>query len=234
MRILCIGAERRRRYLARALEESNHSVVELDGPDDAAWLASTEYLDAIIALTNGEAEHVARTLAARPKHTVLVIVESQATTETRVKLLDSGVDICFDEPCEYVELHARLQAITRPGSHTTQTATITTTPASASQPLLSRATRSLICSDGSALLLRRREYLLMDRLLRNPGEPVRHAELVDYVFGELEVDPTSLHRLVSRLRGRFSKSGAPVRLVVIPRLGYRADVDVNARRLNYL
>ncbi|MEK6291043.1 MAG: winged helix-turn-helix domain-containing protein [Paraburkholderia tropica] len=184
MRILCIGAERRRRYLARALEESNHSVVELDRPDDAAWLAGTE-------------------------------------------LLDSGVDICFDEPCDYVELHARLQAITRPGSHTIQTATNTTTSDSASQPLLSRATRSLICSDGSALLLRRREYLLMDRLLRNPGEPVRHAELVDYVFGELEVDPTSLHRLVSRLRGRFAKAGAPVKLVVIPRLGYRAAVDMS-------
>ncbi|WP_321782131.1 response regulator transcription factor [Paraburkholderia sp. J94] len=223
MRILCIGAERRRRYLARALEESNHSVVELDGADDAAWLASTEHIDAIIALTNGEAEHVTRALAARPAHTVLVIVDLRGTTEARVKLLESGADICLDEPYDYTELHARLHAITRPGKSEANSAAQGST---SRQALLSLSTRSLICRDGSALLLRRREYLLMDRLLRNPGEAVRHAELVDYVFGELEVDPTSLHRLVSRLRGRFLKARAPVSLIGIPRVGYRADVEI--------
>ncbi|MBN3853451.1 response regulator transcription factor [Paraburkholderia sp. Ac-20340] len=225
MRILCVGSERRRLYLAKALEESNHSVVALDVLEDALWLARNEYIDAIIALTNEDAEHVARVFAARPAHTVLVIIEARATTQTRIKLLESGADICLDDPYDYAELHARLLAITRCENEITQA---DAQGKATRKTLLSPSKRSLLCSDGSTLLLRRSEYLLMDRLLRNPGETVRHSELVDYVFGELEVDPTSLHRLVSRLRERFSSASAPVSVTVVPRVGYRAEI------LNYL
>jgi DNA-binding response OmpR family regulator len=221
MRILCVGSERRRRYLSKALEESNHSVVELDSADDVAWFACNEYIDAIIALTNGEAEHIARTLATRPANTVLVTIDLHGTAETRVKVLESGADICLDEPYEYAELLARLHAITRSGN---SIATANPQTGTSSQTVLSASKRSLLCSDGTALLLRRREYLLMDRLLRNPGEAVHHADLVDYVFGEIEVDPTSLHRLVCRLRERLIKAGAPVSVMRIPRVGYRAEL----------
>jgi DNA-binding response OmpR family regulator len=221
MRILCVGNERRRLYVAKALEESNHSVVALDALEDAAWLAAHEHIDAIIALTNGDAGHVARVFAARPSNTVLVIIEPRTTAEARISLLESGADICLDDPFDYAELHARLLAITRPGNDTTQAAA---QGEATRKAVLSPSKRSLLCSDGRTLLLRRSEYLLMDRLLRNPGETVRHSELVDYVFGELEVDPTSLHRLVSRLRDRFSSANAPVCVTVVPRIGYRAEI----------
>ena len=222
MRILCVGGEQRRRYLARALEESNHSVVELGSLDDAAWLARTECIDVVIVLANADAQQAARTLAVRPASTVLVIIETRGSVQTRVETLESGADICLGEPYEYAELHARLHAITRSGKDLNK---VDPHSGIARQPVLSASTRSLLCSDGSALLLRRSEYLLMDRLLRNPGEAVRHAELVDYVFGDVEVDSTSLHRLVCRLRDRFLKANALVRVIGIPRVGYRAEMD---------
>lgn len=229
MRILCVGGEQRRRYLSRALEESNHSVVELDALDDAAWLARTEYIDVVIVLANADAQHAARTLSGRPANTVLVIVEMHGRPETRAQALDAGADICLGEPYEYAELHARLHAITRLGKDVNKADLQGGIPR---QPVLSPSKRSLLCSDGSALLLRRREFLLMDRLLRNPGEPVRHGELVDYVFGDSEVDSTSLHRLVCRLRDRFLKAGAPVRVIGIPRVGYRAELGISCENGN--
>lgn len=222
MRILCVGGEQRRRYLARALEESNHSVVELESLDDAVWLAGTEYLDVVIVLANADAQQAARALAVRPANTVLVIIDMQGSAQTRVEALEAGADICLDGPYEYAELLARLQAITRLGNDVSKANSHGAMPP---QSVLSASKRSLLCSDGSALLLRRREYLLMDRLLRTPGEAVPHAELVDYVFGDVEVDSTSLHRLVCRLRDRFLKAKATVRVIGIARVGYRAELD---------
>lgn len=228
MRIVCVGASGAQRYLAEALAESNHSVVELTNFDDAAYLASTEHVDAIIVLTSGAACDAARAFAVRPAHTVLVVIDRQGQKDTRVAALEAGADICFDDPYDYAELHARVLAFCRQRSHAALTDASQAAPSAvAARSLLSPATRSLVGRDGSQLLLRKREYLLMDRLLRVPGEAVARDELVDYIFGDADADTTSLHLLVSRLRARLAHTRLPITLMTVPKLGYRAIVDAD-------
>jgi DNA-binding response OmpR family regulator len=228
MRMVCVGASGAQRYLAQALAESNHSVVELASFDDAAYLASAEHVDAIIVLTSGAASDAARAFAVRPAHTVLVVIDRQGRKDTRVAALEAGADICLDDPYDYAELHARLLAFCRQRNPAAvPAASQAAASASFARPLLSRATRSLVGRDGSPLLLRKREYLLMDRLLRVPGEAVARDELVDYIFGEADADTTSLHLLVSRLRARLSQTNLPITLVTVPKLGYRAIFDAD-------
>jgi DNA-binding response OmpR family regulator len=228
MRIVCVGASGAQRYLAEAFAESNHSVVELDNVDDASYLASAEHVDAIVVLTSGGAPDAARAFAARPAHTVLAVIDRQGQKDARVAALEAGADICLDHPYEYAELHARLLAFCRQRNRAALPGISPAAPTAVfARPLLSRATRSLVGRDGSRLLLRKREYLLMDRLLRVPGEAVARDELVDYIFGEADADTTSLHLLVSRLRARLSQTNLPVTLMTVPKLGYRVIVDAN-------
>lgn len=228
MRIVCVGTSGAQRYLAEALAESNHSVVELANFDDAGYLASAEHVDAIIVLTSGDAPDAAKAFAVRPAHTVLVVIDRQGQKDARVAALEAGADICLDHPYEYAELHARLLAFCRQGDHAAlSAASHSTSSAASARPLLSPATRSLVGRDGEQLLLRKREYLLMDRLLRVPGEAVARDELVDYIFGEADADTTSLHLLVSRLRARLSQTNLPITLMTVPKLGYRAVVNAD-------
>lgn len=227
MRIVCVGPSTGRRYLADALAESNHSVVEIDSLDDAAYLANSEHVDAIIVLTTGGADKAAHSLAVRPANTVVVTIDRNGDKDARVAALKAGADICLGHPYDYTELHMRLLSLCRKrdsfaiaGSRPEPLPS-----ASSAHSLLSFATRSLIGRDGSRLLLRKREYLLMDRLLREPGQTVSRDELVDYVFGDADADATSLHLLVSRLRARLAQASLAVTLVTVPRFGYRANVD---------
>lgn len=225
MRIVCVGTSGAQRYLAEALAESNHSVVELANFDDAGYLASAEHVDAIIVLTSGDAPDAAKAFAVRPAHTVLVVIDRQGQKDDRIAALEAGADICLDHPYEYAELHARLLAFCRQRDHAALSAVSRSSPSAAfTRPLLSPATRSLVDRAGNQLLLRKREYLLMDRLLRVPGEAVARDELVDYIFGDADADTTSLHLLVSRLRARLSQTNLPITLMTVPKLGYRAIV----------
>jgi DNA-binding response OmpR family regulator len=225
MRIVCVGTREPRRYLADALAESNHSVMELDNIGDAAYVASAGHVDAIIALTTGGALDAARSLAVRPAHTVLVVIDRHGDKDSRVAALQAGADICLDHPYEYAELHARLLAFCRQrDAGFTSNVKSVALPSPSAALTLSAATRSLVGRGGMRMLLRKREYLLMDRLLREPGVSVERDELVDYVFGEADADTTSLHLLVSRLRARLSRTNLPITLETVVRSGYRVIV----------
>lgn len=236
MRILCVGNGARADYLVSALTESNHSVLTTDVIDDAAWRVASEHIDIAIVLTRGDAANAALAMRARPLRTSLVIVDSPGDADARVRSLQAGADACFAAQYDYVELEARLHALQRDavpaGCHDDMQAAASsyapTFTASAQSPAvvtLSHATRSLLGRDQCELTLSRREYLLLERLLREPGKVTTHDELVDYVFGEADADVASLHLLVSRLRRRLTPPTWPVRIDTAPRVGYSAIVE---------
>lgn len=220
MRILCVGAGPRLDYLSAALTESVHSVVTLESVADAAYLVALERIDTVIALTHGDAVHVAQSLVARPEHTSLVIVDNPASHDTRVAALYAGADACFAAQFEYAELEARLQALwrdTRPPEAAAHVKGQTPLAGVA----LSRATRCLVDGKGASLALSRREYLLMERLLRDAGTVVLRDELINYIYGDADADGVSLQRLITALRRRLTEEGWRLKLEAIPRVGYR-------------
>ncbi|MGA3249170.1 MAG: winged helix-turn-helix domain-containing protein [Paraburkholderia sp.] len=220
MRILCVGAGERVEYLVAALREANHSVSSIERVVDAAYLVGAEQIDAVIALTLGDPVEAVRAMIARPEHTVLVIIDTPGDQDARIAALYAGADVCFTGHYEYAELEARLHALWRECSWT-DADTGRTAALSAAGMTLSRATRSLISPDGAMLALTRREYLLMERLLRHAGTVVQRDDLLAYVFEDGDADAVSLQRLVSTLRRRIPESGWRLRLDTVPRVGYR-------------
>jgi len=217
MRILCVGTGAHADYLVAALRESNHSVVAIDSVVDAAYLVAIERIDAVIMLTRGDALHAARSMVARPAHTVLVMIDNPGDHDTRVAALYAGADACLAALYEYAELEARLHALWRDVARLDadgQRADASSRPGF----VLSRATRSLI--GGRPVALSRREYLLMERLLRSAGTAVHRDELLGYVFDDADADGVSLQRLVAALRRRIAESGCNFRLDTLPGVGY--------------
>jgi two-component system OmpR family response regulator len=224
MRILCVGTGARAEYLAAALTESNHSVATIDSAVDAAYLVSIERTDAVIALTQGDPVQAAQALVARPEHTVLVIIDAPGDHDARVAALYAGADVCFTAQYEYAELEARLHALWREAGQVDVEAK-GHDAASGAGVVLSRGARSLIGAGGVTVALSRREYLLMERLLRDAGTVVNRDELIGYVFGDADVDGVSLQRLAAALRRRIAQSGCSLRLDTVPRVGYRVVVE---------
>ena len=227
MRILCVGAGVRFEYLTAALMEANHSVSRVERIVDAAYLVAIEQVDAVIALTLGDPVEAARAMVARPEHTVLVVIDTPGDQDLRIAALYAGADVCFTSRYEYTELEARLHALWREISRTDADAGKTAV-LSAAGMTLSRATRSLVGPDDVALALTRREYLLMERLLRDAGTVVQRDDLLAYVFEDADADGISLQRLVSALRRRITESEWRLRLDTVPRVGYRMVLDAEA------
>lgn len=229
MRILCVGSGTRAEYLAAALIEANHSVSSVERVIDAAYLVAVEHIDAAIVLCAGEAADAARAMVARPVHTVLVIIDAPGNQDARIEALYAGADACFTGDYEYAELEARLHALWRDGAQVDADMLVPVASSSSSLAggaVLSRTKRSLIGADGTELPLTRREYLLMECLLRNAGSVVQRDELIGYVFGDAEADGVSLQRLVSALRRRIVESAWGLRLVTMPRVGYRLVLNM--------
>ena len=227
MRILCLGAGVRVEYLTAALMEANHSVSSVERILDATYLVAIEQVDAVIALTLGDPVEAARAMVARPEHTVLVIIDTPGDQDLRIAALYAGADVCFTSQYEYTELEARLHALWREISRTDADAG-TTAVLSAAGMTLSRSTRSLVGPDDVALALTRREYLLMERLLRDAGTVVQRDDLLAYVFEDADADGISLQRLVSALRRRITESEWRLQLDTVPRVGYRVVLDAEA------
>jgi len=215
MRILCVGTGARADYLVAALTESNHSVSTAEYVADAAYLVAIERIDAVVALSQGAPVDAARALVARPEHTVLVVIDTPGEQDARIAALYAGADACFTGHYEYAELEARLHALWRDGREGVEDAK---TPVEGI--VLSRTKRSLIGPGGAALALTRREYLLMERLLRSAGTVVPRDELIGYVFGDADADSVSLQRLVSALRRRFAECRWGLHLETVARVGY--------------
>lgn len=225
MRILCVGTGPRAEYLVGALTESNHSVSTIDSVGDGAYLVAVEHIDAVIALTHGNAVEAAHAMQARPEHTVLVLIDNPGNEASRIAALYAGADVCFSAQYEHAELEARLHALWRDAGLSGVEAKRSDASSGCSVSL-SRGTRSLTNADGSTLALSRREYLLMERLLRSVGRIVPRDELIAYVFGDSDADGVSLQRVVAGLRRRMDESVFGVRLDTVPRVGYCLVVGV--------
>jgi len=141
-------------------------------------------------------------------------------TAATVDALRAGADACFGAPYSFIELHERLQALQRlagpreaEGPHAPS--------ASSSFETLSRELK-----DGKLrLAVTRREFLLLECLMRHPNAPVPRDQLIRYVWQDKEdVDPSSVNLVVSRLRRKLARHLPDVRIDTVSRYGFQVTL----------
>nr|WP_241014489.1 response regulator transcription factor [Burkholderia sp. Ac-20379] len=213
-------------WLHKALQESGHSLQRADDLRDGLFLASQEAFDAIVA-TAFESGSDAALIDALPRFATdgggaaLVVLLGQASASERIRALRAGADACFGAPYSFLELHERLQALQRLGVPREADGPLAAAAASSTFDALSRELK-----DGKLrLAVTRREFLLLECLMRSPNAPVPRDQLIRYVWQDKEdVDPSSVNLVVSRLRRKLSRHLPDVKIDTVSRYGYQVTL----------
>ncbi|WP_414443318.1 response regulator transcription factor [Burkholderia sp. 22PA0099] len=213
-------------WLHKALQESGHSLQRADDLRDGLFLASQEAFDAIVT-TALEPGSDAALIDALPRFVAdgggaaLVVLLGQASASERIRALRAGADACFGAPYSFLELHERLQALQRLGVPREADGPLAAAAASSTFDTLSRELK-----DGKLrLAVTRREFLLLECLMRSPNAPVPRDQLIRYVWQDKEdVDPSSVNLVVSRLRRKLARHLPDVKIDTVSRYGYQVTL----------
>ncbi|MFM0720617.1 response regulator transcription factor [Paraburkholderia strydomiana] len=236
MRVLFVGPSHpEAAWLFKALQESAHSLQRADDLRDGVFLATQEPFDAIVLMVLDVALYPAFqamlaefTLAA--SGAAIVAVLGAATAQDRTRALRAGADACFCQPYSFIEMHERLQALQRTGGTRSAAAVFSSTATfsaaiALNAPSLDVATRELVCGM-RRLAVTRREFLLLECLLRQLNAPVARDQLIRYAWPEKDdVDPSSVNLVVSRLRRKLVADVPQVKIETVSRFGYQVSVS---------
>jgi two-component system OmpR family response regulator len=139
--------------------------------------------------------------------TPVLILSAKASVDDRVKGLQAGGDDYLTKPFAFSELLARVQALIRRATQTTEP-----TKLSASDLTMDLLTHE-VARSGQKIELQSREFALLELLLRHPGRAVTKTMILEQVW-DSSFDPQTnvVDVLVHRLRAKVDK-GFPVKLI---------------------
>ncbi|MFI5076981.1 MAG: response regulator transcription factor [Vicinamibacteria bacterium] len=206
MRILLVEDEPHAAHvLAKGLREQSYAVdVAGDGEAAIFQAATNDYdgviLDLMLPAVDGLA--VCRTIRDTGSKVPILMLTARDAVESRVDGLDAGADDYLVKPYDIRELTARLRALIRRGHQ----------PVTPERLVVGGLTidtrRRRVIVDGKEILLRAKEYALLEFLARHAGDVVTRSEIAEHVWDE-HYDPLSnvVDVYVQRLRRRFDRPG---------------------------
>jgi DNA-binding response OmpR family regulator len=222
MRTLIIEDDHRAaRLLAKGLREERFAVDIAHSGEEGDEMASVSAYDVIVLdrlLPDKDGIDLCRGLRERGVVTPILMLSARNSLEDRVIGLNAGADDYLAKPFGFSELLARIHALLRRSELTRalvlKVGDLTLDPAS------HRVSRG-----GVAINLTRREYGILEVLMRHPGEIVERAQLAERVW-ETEPDrfSTIIDVHVSNLRRKIEPAGTPRLLHTIRGHGYLMGV----------
>jgi DNA-binding response OmpR family regulator len=236
MRVLFVGPSHpEAAWLFKALQESAHSLQRADDLRDGVFLAGQEPFDAIVLMVLDAGAYSAllafiAEFADAGSGAAIVVVLGVASAQDRTRVLRAGADACFCQPYSFIEMHERMQALQRVGrggvggAASGGSVSVARGASSVDVPSLDAATRELVFA-GRRVGVTRREFLLLECLLRQVNAPVARDQLIRYAWPEKDdVDPSSVNLVVSRLRRKILGVVPEVRIETVSRFGYQVSV----------
>jgi DNA-binding response OmpR family regulator len=216
MRILVVEDEPKlAASLDEGLREAEYTVdVATDGEEALGYTSTTAY-DAIvldIQLPRVDGLEVCRRVRAGGSVTPILLLTARDALDDKVSGLDRGADDYLTKPFELAELLARLRALLRRNGFQKdgllRVADLMLDPASRA---VQRSKRPID--------LTKREYAILETLLRRPGWVVTRDAIIDSVWGFEYPDSSNLIDVyVGRLR---RKLGDPSLIQTVRGIGYR-------------
>ena len=188
--------------------------VAYDGAAALERARGTEYdvfvLDRDLPGVHGD--DVCRALAEDGARVRILMLTASGAVHERVNGLDIGADDYLTKPFEYAELLARVRALGRRAQPSLP-------PVLRRAGIVVDAPRRQAFRDGRYLALSRKEYAVLEVLMRAQGAVVSAEELLERAWDET-TDPftTVVKVTISKLR---AKLGEPPAIVTVPGSGYR-------------
>ena len=179
-------------------------------------------LDVMLPGLNGF--QVAQKLRAAGVTTPILMLTAKSDLSDRVHGLDCGADYYLTKPFEPEELLACVRTLLRrSGGQLQESDTLTWGDLS-----LERGTFTLSCN-GRDVRLSRREYDLMELLMRNGAQVVTKEQLLIKVWGyDSQAEDNNVEVYISFLRRKLTHLHSQVRIKTLRMLGYCLTREVEA------
>jgi len=205
-------------FVGRGLREAGFAVDHAaDGEAGLGAALAQPYDVAIVDLMLPKRDGLAliEELRRRRVATPVLILSARRSVDDRVRGLQTGGDDYLTKPFAFAELLARVQALLRRSSRTSEPTTLVLDDL-ALDLLSRRVTRA-----ATALDLRPREFALLEYLLRNAGKVVSKTMILSHVW-EYSFDPQTniVDVVVSRLREKIDRPFEKKLLHTVRGVGY--------------
>ncbi len=221
MRVLVVEDDARLgRALRRMLERDRHVVEVTDRGLDAIEIVEAgigvEAIILDIGLPDVSGVEVARRLRRAGHRLPILMLTARDSTADRVAGLDAGADDYLVKPFAYEELVARLRALDRRAAGHHQIDQRLT-----NGPILLDQRLHRVDVGGRPVELTRREFTLLECLLRHPGQVLSRDQLLDYAWPlGGEVTHNTVEAYVHLLRSKLGPD-AGARILTVHGAGYR-------------
>lgn len=221
MRILIVEDERKMAgILKKGLEEEQHSVTLAYDGREGLKLASQKGFDALVLdvmLPGMDGFEVARALRGTGNPTPILMVTARDAVPDIVRGLDLGADDYLTKPFSFEEFFARLRAIGRRGP-------IPQTPQLQVADLVLDPPTRTVTRNGQPVDLTKKEYQLLELLMRHQGTVVSRATIIDRLWGpEGEVSNNTLDAFIKKLRRKVDSRSSNRLIYTVRGFGYRCE-----------
>jgi two-component system, OmpR family, response regulator len=187
-------------FIVKGLKQNGYAVDHsLDGERAFALARTVAYDVAVVDLMLPKLDGLTliEELRAGGMHTPVLILSAKASVDDRVKGLQAGGDDYLTKPFAFSELLARVQALIRRATQTSEP-----TRLSAGDLTLDLLTRE-VRRGGQPVELQPREFALLEYLMRHAGRVVTKTMILEHIF-DFSFDPQTnvVDVLVHRLRSK--------------------------------
>lgn len=165
-------------FLERSFDAENYQVdLAADGEAAKALADAQEYDAAIfdLNLTAQEGMDILRRIRSRRESLPILVLANRTKPEERAQALDLGADDLVVKPFAFSELSARVRAILRRGGRAPETVL------RVNDLELNRVERT-VNRAGRRIELTPKEFGLLEYLMRNAGQRVTRAQIIQHVW----------------------------------------------------
>ncbi len=204
MRILVVEDEHKiANSIKKGLEQESYAVdVAFDG-EHGFDLAATEDYDAVILdllLPKINGIEICRKLRKEENiHTPILILTAKGQIDDRVKGLNAGADDYLVKPFAFAELLARIRALIRRPKQTLDNRL-------AVEDLVLNTLNFEVKRAGKKIKLTKKEFALLEYLLRNKGKTVSKNQIINHVWDyDADILQNTVEVYISYLRNKIER-----------------------------
>jgi DNA-binding response OmpR family regulator len=220
MRILIVEDDvALQQFLRNALESEMFAVdCAGDGSEAVKFVLRNDY-DLVILdnnLPTKDGREVCLEIRRNNRTMPILVLSAQAEIDQKTSLLNAGADDYLTKPFELVELIARIRALMR-------------RPTSITQDIIEYrgisldVQRSLVLVQGKEVSLTRKEFMLLNYLMRNPDTVLTRAMILEHVWDmSVDIFSNTIESHILSLRKKISDIDKKDMLIkTIPGRGYK-------------
>ena len=205
-------------------EKKNFNIEVVKDGEDALFQADNFKPDVVLLdwmLPNMSGLEICRQIrtAKGIKKTPIIFLTAKGEEEDKLRALDTGADDYITKPFSQLELLARINALLRRSN-----------PSSLDDELKYKDTITMnlktyrVKRDGSYVKLNPKEFDLLRLFMENPGKVFSRDQLLDKIWGNINVEPRTVDVHIRRLRKNININKSKDLIRTVRSSGYSLDI----------